>query len=518
MTSGEESELGQSASNTWVAIDAATSPTLRAQELRFAWELFLGEEDEGDPDVREPIADSWRRSLDAGVDPTGSRLAPVVADELEVSERYAEHPLGRHAPLVHACLAEMAEEAGYLIVISDSAGMLLSIEGSGAVRRRAAEMMNFAEGVLWSEPGAGTNAIGTAIAANHAVQVFGPEHFNEPVQRWTCSAAPIHDPDTGALLGVIDLTGDFSTVHPHSLAVASATAQAVETALRLELQEIDARLRLRYGDRVASAPASRALVAPSGRAITALPSAWGASGRIELPAGGGALVLPSGAQAVAEPVNNALEAFVVHAVEKKRSPTTRPLLRIAMLGRDRARLRLSGNETEVRPRLAEILALLCANPHGYTAETLCADLHGDGGSSGSVRVEVSRLRKLLGPCIDTDRYRLTCDVDSDVRRVEGLLAAGRARDAAERYSGPLLPSSEAPGVVRERERLDRWLRQAVMTSDDPEAVWAWVQTPNGADDLGAHKRLLSELAFHDPRRARCAARIGELRRIAATHM
>ena len=499
-----------------MAIDAATSPTLRAQELRFAWELFLGEEDDGDPNVREPIADSWRRSLDAGVDPTGRHLAPVVADELEVSERYAEHPLGRHAALIHMCLAEMAEEAGYLIVISDAQGVLLSIEGSGRVRRRAAEMMNFAEGVLWSEPGAGTNAIGTAIAADHAVQVFGPEHFNEPVQRWTCSAAPIHDPDTGELLGIIDLTGDFSTVHPHSLAVASATAQAVETALRMELKEVDARLRLRYGDRVASAPASRALVAPSGRAITALPSTWGARNRLAVPPGGGALILPSGAEAVAEPVNSAHEAFVVHAVERRSK--ARPLLRITMLGRDRARLQLSGNETEVRPRLAEILALLCANPSGYSAEALCADLHGDGGSPGSVRVEVSRLRKLLGPWIDTERYRLNCDVDSDVRRVEGLLAAGLVRDAAERYPGPLLPSSEAPGVVRERERLDSWLRQAVMTSDDLEALWAWVQTPAGEDDLPAWKRLLGSLPFHDPRRARCAARVGALRRATATDM
>ena len=55
--------------------------------------------------------------------------------------------------------------------------------------------------------------------------------------------APIHDPDSGELLGIIDLIGDFSDVHPYSLAVASATAHAVEAMLRLEMQEHDLRLR-----------------------------------------------------------------------------------------------------------------------------------------------------------------------------------------------------------------------------------------------------------------------------------
>ena len=410
----------------------------------------------------------------------------------------------------------MAEEAGYLIVISDATGMLLSIEGAGAVRRRAAEMMNFAEGVLWSEPGAGTNAIGTAIAADHAVQVFGPEHFNEPVQRWTCSAAPIHDPDTGALLGVIDLTGDFSTVHPHSLAVASATAQAVETALATgtagDRRAAPPPLR-RPRRRRARPPRAGGAVRPGHHRAAAAPGAPRAGSTV--PAGGGALVLPSGAQAVAEPVNSALEAFVVHAVEKKRSATARPLLKIRMLGRDRARLQLSGNETEVRPRLAEILALLCANPHGYTAEALCADLHGDGGSTGSVRVEVSRLRKLLGPWIDTDRYRLTCDVDSDVRHVEGLLAAGRARDAAEQYPGPLLPDLRG---ARRRPRARAAGPLAAPGGDD-------LRRPRGALGVGpdAHRRRrprrveapARRARVPDPRRARCAARVGELRREAA---
>jgi hypothetical protein len=219
--------------------------------------------------------------------------------------------------------------------------------------------------------------------------------------------------------------------------------------------------------------------------------------------------------AIAESVGPAEEAFLVRAAARRARPAARPLVRLTLLGRDRALLEVEGRKTELRPRLAEILALLCARPEGMSAGTLCADLHGDEGSPSSVRVEVSRLRKLLGPWIDTDRYRLTCDVETDVRRVEGLLRTGAVREAAEAYPGPLLPGSEAPGVVDAREQLEAWLRQAVMTSEDPDALWAWVNTPTGRDDIVAWKRLLAALEFRDPRRSLCAARVGELRRTLA---
>jgi hypothetical protein len=506
-------------SKSWLAIDVGTAPMLRAQELRFAWERFVAdlahseEDQEGDPDdVREPIVASWRRSFAAGIDPTGHQLAPVVADEDETHMLWEEHPLSRAAPIIHECLAALAEDADHLVVVTDADGVLLSVEGSARLRLRAADHMNFTEGTLWSEPGAGTNAIGTAIAADHAVQVFGPEHFNEVVQLWTCSAAPIHDPDNGQLLGVIDLTGAFSTVQPHSLAVATATAQAVEASLRLDMQEHDQHLRVRYGGHVAVAPDSRALVTPNGRPITEVPVSWGTTGRLAIPPGGGRLTLPSGALAIAESVGPAEEAFLVRAADRRTRPATRPLARLQLLGRERALLEVNGRTTMLRPRLGEILALLCAHPEGRSADALCADLHGDEGRAASVRVEVSRLRKLLGPWIDTDRYRLTCDVETDVRRVEGLLRTGAVREAAEQYPGPLLPDSEAPAIVDAREQLDAWLRQAVMTSGDADAVWAWVNSPTGRDDVAAWKRLLSQLEFRDPRRSLCASRVGELRR------
>jgi hypothetical protein len=126
-------------------------------------------------------------------------------------------------------------------------------------------------------------------------------------------------------------------------------------------------------------------------------------------------------------------------------------------------------------------------------------------------VEISRLRKLLGDCVETEHYRLRVGVSSDVSQVCGLLHRGAVREAAQRYSGPLLPSSSAPGVVREREALESWMRQSVMSAGDQEALWAWLQTASGSGDLAAWQRLLSNLAFQDPRRSLAASRIGQLR-------
>jgi hypothetical protein len=50
-----------------------------------------------------------------------------------------------------------------------------------------------------------------------------------------------------------------------------------------------------------------------------------------------------------------------------------------------------------------------------------------------------------------------------------------------------------------------------MTSDAPEAIWAWVQHPSGRDDLPGWKRLLAKLEFRDPRRSLAAAQVESLR-------
>ena len=210
----------------------------------------------------------------------------------ETAARWDVHPLARLTALFEECAAAVPDEAGNLLVVSDAQGVLLWIQGDPRVRHDAADSMNFAEGTLWSEGGTGTNAIGTALAADHAVQVFAAEHFNEVVQAWTCAAAPIHDPETGELLGVVDLTSRMSRVHPYSLALAVSTARAAEAQLSTEMHLRDIRLRARYEQRVTQGPDARALVTPRGRVLMQHPHPWLARHR-----GGAAAARRRGARA-----------------------------------------------------------------------------------------------------------------------------------------------------------------------------------------------------------------------------
>ncbi len=137
-------------------------------------------------------------------------------------------------PILRGLLDDVGDE-DHVALVCDADGSLLWLDGRPALVERAREV-HLELGSVWSEAAAGTNAMGTALAEHHAVQVFSAEHFAAPVHSWTCSAAPVHDPATGAVLGVIDLTGELATAHPHSLAVVSLAAKTIEHHLALRAQ------------------------------------------------------------------------------------------------------------------------------------------------------------------------------------------------------------------------------------------------------------------------------------------
>lgn len=71
-----------------------------------------------------------------------------------------------------------------------------------------------------------------ALTLDRCVQVHRSEHFRRRVQPWSRSAAPVHDPMTGQLLGALDVTGGDHVALPQMLPLVRAAAAAAEAEVR----------------------------------------------------------------------------------------------------------------------------------------------------------------------------------------------------------------------------------------------------------------------------------------------
>ncbi|MFI9645556.1 GAF domain-containing protein [Streptomyces sp. NPDC052040] len=172
-------------------------------------------------------------------------------------------------------------------------------------------------------------------------------------------------------------------------------------------------------------------------------------------------------------------------------PAPADTLELTALGRDEARFRARGRHIRLSRRHSEIVVLLARHPEGLSGdELLCALYEDESVTPVTLRAELARLRRILGPGLLASRpYRLTAPVESDVAVVERRLATGALSEAAAAYSGPLLPGSSAPAVTLLRRRLADGLRRALIVRRDPDLLGNWALSSWGEDDLDVWQAL-----------------------------
>ena len=407
-------------------------------------ERFVG------PGVRKVVKDSWERSLSLSLDP--SRLAPEPELSFDaLRELRDRHPLASVLPVVHSLLIRHAFHSGLIVAIGDEFGRLLWIDGDRAVRTRA-EGMLFVEGSDWSERRVGTSAPGTALTVDHGIQIQRAEHFNELAHPWSCTAVPIHDPHTGAILGVIDVTGGDEAVAPQTLPLVEAAVAALEAELRIQ----------RMSAAAGPDPVARFFGAPA-----------------------------------APPIARAAPA------------------RLGVLGADHGRLENAGGPVEISPRHAEILTLLAWNRDGLSADRLSLLLTDQANAVDNLRAEMVRLRKVLehtSPRISiaSRPYRLETAVELDAQRVLTSLERGAHRVALGCYRGPVLPSSTAPGIVEIRTEVSARLRQAMLSDASADLLLEYARTDEATYDSEVWRACLELLPARSPKRASVVARLSRI--------
>lgn len=179
--------------------------------------------------MRAEVADSWYRSAAAGVT-ADEETAPITLEDADLRARRKAHPLASVFPLLDDVLGQAARDCDAIMAVADGAGQLLWVCGSQPALRDA-ERIGFVEGSNWDERLAGTNAPGLALRLGQAATVVRSEHFRYAVRDWSCAAAPIHDPGTSQVLGILDITGRDQIVVPQTMALLRATVRLAEAEL-----------------------------------------------------------------------------------------------------------------------------------------------------------------------------------------------------------------------------------------------------------------------------------------------
>jgi hypothetical protein len=420
--------------------------------------------------LRSLVEESWQRSAQLKANPDNPE-APLALDTDELEDYRRQHPLASIMPVIHKLLVLPSHDSGLLVAVGDEVGRLLWVEGDPALQRRAEGMM-FVPGADWSEATVGTSAPGTALALGRGIQISGAEHYQRSVHEWSCTAVPFHDPDSGALLGVVDITGKASAVAPHTLSLVEATVAAAQAQLRVERLQLAATLASRPSRRRSSASAAGSRAAGPGAAR----------------AGGAGAGLKEGSL-----YRNSLQ----------------------LLGRDQALLSIEGKTVALSARHSEILTLLSTHPEGLNAEELCVLLYPGDGSTMTLRAEMVRLRKILqqlNPAAvpESRPYKLSMDLVPDSGQVLNCLQRGAHRIALEIYRGAVLPRSEAPGIVDLRHRVSSLMREAVLTDGSAETLLKYAALPEARDDVDVRTAALKLLPARSPKRAAVVADLERL--------
>ncbi|MCA0175932.1 MAG: sigma-54-dependent Fis family transcriptional regulator [Proteobacteria bacterium] len=189
-------------------------------------------------DAAEPVvARSWGRCLNEfQLHPDRPpRQVPLVSDTALAGRQ------GRLADLLDCARFEMTslyQQMGddeTAVLLTDTDGVILHMVASADF---AAEMAGYGMrvGAIWSEAEAGTNGMGTCLAAAAPVAVRREDHFFTQFTELTCSAVPIYDP-AGELTAVLDVSSRSTQAQQHLLVLLGMTARMIENQL------IDAQFR-----------------------------------------------------------------------------------------------------------------------------------------------------------------------------------------------------------------------------------------------------------------------------------
>ncbi|MBP0582834.1 sigma-54-dependent Fis family transcriptional regulator [Labrys sp. LIt4] len=176
-----------------------------------------------------PIAESWQRCRELGLDPHRQPRGEVVPFATVTRRRQKMEGLRRLALAEMQVLYAQIAGSNLMIALADAGGMVLDTISDQAFTESTAGRA-IIPGSLWDEARRGTNALGLASDASQPVGVFGREHYFTCHAHLSCMAAPILDAH-GQVLGLLDASCANEARQQHTHALVRMAAAQIENGL-----------------------------------------------------------------------------------------------------------------------------------------------------------------------------------------------------------------------------------------------------------------------------------------------
>jgi signal transduction histidine kinase len=207
--------------------------------VRRARERFLTAGWLGEDTPRPAVLDSWRRSRALGVQPDRFDL-PFVR------EPNADSPLTTAAAPVLDRITDDLSAQQVSVILSSADGLVIQRVASDSTIMNALDTVRLAPGYSYAEEFVGTNGIGTALETGRPTFIRGDEHYVGTLGRLACAGAPIRDPITGRIIGVVDLTCWAGQSDPLLFALAKSAGSQIEDRMTALAHESETALLAAY--------------------------------------------------------------------------------------------------------------------------------------------------------------------------------------------------------------------------------------------------------------------------------
>jgi transcriptional regulator of acetoin/glycerol metabolism/DNA-binding CsgD family transcriptional regulator len=178
--------------------------------------------------VRPEILESWRRSASYGLQP--DRIVPSHSDSFREDDL-----LERAAGPVLTGLTDDLAGTNSTVVLTDHRGLILHRCTADQPSRDQMDRIYLAPGFLWSEHHVGTTGMGTALERRAATFVAGEEHFANAFTTICGAGAPVIEPRSGRVVGVVSVLRRAYDATGLMMPLARRAARDVEQRLREEL-------------------------------------------------------------------------------------------------------------------------------------------------------------------------------------------------------------------------------------------------------------------------------------------